>query len=217
METKLPNNSDSALMESKDSRVVNKPVISTKAKHRTSFGKLLRQTFIPEDVSDAKDFILTDIVMPALKNGIFDTVMNIVDYWRGGGGSYRRPGNIAAPRPKVGQQYDYSSRSRIDPGPANKSPIGFSRYSYDDVIVEDYPSNQGGSAAARADAEAVLVSMQNTIDRYSVVRINDLYDFVGLTSTSADYNYGWRNLEGATVRRVNGGWHIVLPKPLPIE
>ena len=216
METKLPNNSDSALSEVRENnRVVNKPVISTKAKHRATFGKLLRQTFIPEDVSDAKDYILADIVMPAMKNGIFDTIMNIVDYWRGGGGSYRRPGNVAAPRPRLGPQYDYSARSRNTP--VRQENISLSRYSYDDIIIEDYPSNQGGSAAARADAEAVLVSMQSTIDRYTIVRISDLYDFVGLTSASTDYNYGWRSLEGATTRRVNGGWHIVLPKPMPIE
>lgn len=215
METKLPNNSDKALSEVKvTENVANKQIIATRAKHRTTFGKLLRQTFIPEDVSDAKDFILTDIVMPALKNGIFDTVMNIVDYWRGGGGSYRRNSGVSAPRSRIAPQYDYSSRSR---NTSRQEPVASVRYSYDDVIIEDYPSNQGGSARARGDAEAVLVSMQNTIDRYSIVRISDLYDFVGLTSNSTDYNYGWRTLDGATVRRVNGGWHIELPKPMPIE
>ena len=214
METKLPNNSDKALSEVHE-KVVNKPVISTKAKHRATFGKLLRQTFIPEDVSDAKDYILADIVMPAMKNGIFDTIMNIVDYWRGGGGSYRRPGAVSAPRPRLGSQYDYSARSRSTQ--TRQEPAAAIRYSYDDIIIEDYPSNQGGSAKSRADAEAVLVSMQSTIDRYTIVRISDLYDFVGLTSASTDYNYGWANLEGATVRRVNGGWMLVLPKPMPIE
>lgn len=215
MDLKVPNNSDKALSESHQERVVNKPVVSTKVRHHTTFGKLLKQTFIPEDVTDAKDYILSDIVMPAMKNGIFDTIMNIVDYWRGGGGSYRRPGSIGVSRPRIGQQYDYSSRSHI--GAPRQEALPASRYSYDDIVIDDYPSDQGGSAKARGDAEAVLVSMQNVIDRYSVVRISDLFDFVGLTGSSADYNYGWTNLNGSTVHRVSGGWHLILPKPMPID
>ena len=214
METRLPNNSEKALAESNENKVVNHPVVSGKVKHRTTMGKLLRQTFIPEDVSDAKDYILADIVMPAMKNGIFDTIMNIVDYWRGGGGSYRRPGNVSAPKSRIGQMYDYGSRSRTTPA---RAEVPASRYSYDDILIEDYPTNMGGSAKARADAEGVLVSMQSTIDRYGVVRISDLYDFVGLTGTPNDYDYGWTNLTGSTVKRVMGGWILVLPKPMPID
>lgn len=214
METKLPNHSDKALSENHE-KVVNKPVVSTKVKHRTTMGKLLRQTFIPEDVSDAKEYILSDIIMPAMKNGIFDTVMNIIDYWRGGGGSYRKSTNVGAPKSRIGQMYDYSSRSRNTP--SRQEPVVSSRYSYDDIVIEDYPASQGGSAKSRADAEAVLVSMQNAIDRYTVVRISDLYDFVGLTGTPSDYNRGWTNLNGATCRRVSGGWLLVLPEPMPID
>ena len=87
----------------------------------------------------------------------------------------------------------------------------------DDVVIEDYSPTQGGSAKARADAEGVLVSMQGIVDRYSVVRISDLYDLVGLTGVPSDYDYGWTNLNGASVRRVSGGWLLVLPKAMPID
>lgn len=220
METRIPSNADSTKaveVKKEDTRVVNKPVVSGKVRHRTSFGKLLRQTFIPEDVSDARDYILVDLVMPAIKNGIFDTIMNIIDYWRGGGGSYRRPGMTSAPRPRTSQQYDYNRVSRTNTQPSRETISTNNRYSYDDIVIDDYPPNQGGSAKARADAEAVLVSMQDVIDRYSVVRGTDLYDFVGLTGTQSDYNYGWSNLDGATVRRVSGGWLLVLPKAMPID
>lgn len=219
METRIPNNSDAAKAKqvpAEAEHVVNKPVVSGKVRHRTTMGKLLRQTFIPEDVSDAKDYILTDIVMPAMKNGIFDTITNIIDYWRGGGGSYRRPTNVSAPRSRISQQYDYNRVSRTNTQ-QRETPAPAARYSYDDIVIDDYPPSQGGSAKARADAEGVLVCMQSTIDRYSVVRISDLYDFVGLTGTPADYDYGWTNLNGANVRRVSGGWLIVLPKAMPID
>lgn len=215
MEAKIPNNSDKALEEANDKHVVNHPVVSGKVKHRTSIGKLFMQTFIPEDVGDARDYMLTDIIMPAIKNGLFDTVLNIIDYWRGGGGSYRRASSIGAPRPRAAQGYDYSSRSRNSA--PRQEPVASMRYSYEDILIEDYPSSQGGSAKARADAEGVLTCMQNTIDRYSVVRVSDLYDFVGLTGNSTDYNYGWTNIDGSSVKRVNGGWILILPKAMPID
>ena len=216
---KLPSNADAdkAIEKKEETRVVNKPVISGKVRHRTSIGKLFKQTFIPEDVSNAKEYILVDLIMPAIKNGLFDTVMNIIDFWRGGGGSYRRPSNIGAPRPRVGQQYDYNRVSRVNSAPAARDVSQSSRYSYDDIVIDDYPSNQGGSSKARADAEAVLVSLQDVIDRYSVARISDLYDFVGLTGVPSDNDYGWASIDGATVRRVNGGWLLVLPKAMPID
>lgn len=222
METILPNNSEKALSETPAERVHQNKVVQTRVKHRTTMGKLLRQTFIPEDVSDAKDYILTDLVMPAIKNGIFDTVLNIIDYWRGGGGSYRRTNNSTATGFGNSGRRNYASpfgRSsyvpRMSQGPTE--PIYNQRYSYDDIVIEDYPPSEGGSARAKADAEGVLMCMQQTIDQYSVVRISDLYEFVGLTGAPTDYNYGWSNIVNADTRRVSGGWLLVLPKAMPID
>lgn len=219
MEQRFANHSETAKasQEKKEERAVNKPVVQTKVKHRKTMTKLLRQTFIPEDVSDAKEYIVEEIVLPAMKNGIFDTIMNIVDYWRGGGGNYRRSSSsVGVSRTRLSQQYNYNNISNNRSSGA--SPVkSVSRYSYDDIVIEDYAPNMGGSSKARADAEAVLVSMQNIIDRYSVVRIQDLYDLVGLTGTPSDYDYGWTSLNGASVTRVNGGWLLVLPKAVPID
>lgn len=220
METRIPNNSDAARNAKKeDTHVVAKPVVQAKVKHRKSLGKLLRQTFIPEDVNDAGDYILSEIIMPSVKNGFFDTVMNIVDYWRGGNGtsSRRSSGGVIAPRPRIGQNYNYNRISTPNNTGRDAAAPNTNGYSYDDILIQDYPANAGGSAKARADAEAVLVSMQDLIDRYSVVRILDLYDLVGLTGTPSDYSYGWTNLNGARVERANGGWLLVLPKAMPID
>ena len=216
MEVKLPNNSDKALAEVPEKRVQNK-VISGKVKHHTTMGKLLRQTFIPEDVSNARDYILADLVMPAIKNGIFDTVLNIIDYWRGGSGNYRRPNTSATSRFSNSGQTQYNRFApRISQGPVE--PVyGGGRYSYDDIVIEDYGPSEGGSARAKADAEGVLVCMQNTIDQYSVVRVSDLFEFVGLTGAPTDYNYGWTNIANAYTKRVSGGWLIVLPKAMAID
>ena len=216
MEVKLPNNSEKALAEASQKKVQQTKVISGKVKHHTSMGKLLRQTFIPEDVSNARDYILADLVMPAIKNGIFDTVLNIIDYWRGGGGTYRRTNTSAPARYTSGQQTSYNNRyaPRISQGPSE--PVS-QRYAYDDIVIEDYAPADGGSARAKADAEAVLVSLQSTIDQYSVARVTDLFEFVGVTSTPADYNYGWTNISSAYTKRVSGGWLLVLPKAMAID
>ena len=216
METKFPNNSEKALAEATEKRVQNNKVISGKVKHHTSMSKLLRQTFIPEDVSNARDYILADLVMPAIKNGIFDTVLNIIDYWRGGGGTYRRTNTSAPARYPGAQQTSYNNRyaPRVSSGPVE--PVQ-QKYSYDDIVIEDYPPADGGSARAKADAEAILVCMQNAIDQYSVARVTDLFEFVGISAAPADYNYGWTNISNAYTKRVSGGWLLVFPKAMFID
>ena len=59
--------------------------------------------------------------------------------------------------------------------------------------------------------------MQTAIDQYGVARMSDLFEFVGVTSAPADYNYGWANISSAYTKRVSGGWLLVLPKAMAID
>lgn len=43
------------------------------------------------------------------------------------------------------------------------------------------------------------------------VSVGDLWDLMGVTNDSTDYNYGWYNLDDAFIKGIPGGFRLVLP------
>jgi len=199
----LPNNSGKDVVKVPEHRV--EKVVKGEVKRRQTFGKMIRDSFVPADVENAGSYILSDMIVPGIRDGVFDILRGILDYWSGGvGGPRRHPGS------RIAQKYDYNnrynSRARINAGGPPESSQSVSRFSYDDIVV---PSLQ--------EAEEVIASMKDIIRMYQVVRVADLFDLVGVTGSYTDNNFGWVNLDRASYQRVSGGWLLIFPKAMPIE
>ena len=161
---------------------------------------LIAEVLISEDIKNVKDYILTDVLIPAVKKAISDAVTNGIDMILYGETSSNRKGSLSS---KV------SYRSYYDRNNDRKSYYAKSRneYSYDDVVID-----------TRGEAEEVLMKMDELIDIYGMVSVADFYDLVGVSSNYTDNNYGWTNIRGATVVRTrNNGYMIKLPKALPLD
>ena len=153
--------------------------------------------FLSEDAANVKNYILMDVLVPAVKKAISDIITNGIDMILYGGNG-RKPGSIVD---KVSYR-DYSSTSRGDDRPARTR----SGYSYADVILD-----------TRGEVEEVLNRMDELIDTYGVVSVADLYDLVGITCNYTDNKYGWTNIRNAEPIRVRNGYMLKLPKAMPIE
>lgn len=153
--------------------------------------------FISEDAANVKNYILMDVLVPAVKKAISDIITNGIDMILYGGNG-RKPGSRVD---KVSYR-DYSSASSRDDRPARTR----SGYSYDDVIL-----------TTRGEAEEVLTRMDELIETYGVVSVADLYDLVGITCNYTDNKYGWTNIRNAEPIRVRNGYMLKLPKAIPIE
>ena len=199
----LPNNSEKALAANQTEHRVEK-VVKGEVKRRQTFGKMIRDSFVPEDVENAGTYILSEMVVPGIRDGVFDILMGIIDYWRGGvgGTSRRRSGNSQPSR--IRSMYDYGSKFRG--GVQEPREVRTSKYCYDDIVV-----------GSRAEAEEVLASLKDIIRVYSVARVADLFDLVGVSGSYTDNNFGWTNLDNADYKRVSGGWLLIFPKAMPIE
>lgn len=79
------------------------------------------------------------------------------------------------------------------------------RHDFDEVILDD-----------RQEAVEVVEAMIDRVQRYRSASVADLYDYVGVTGSYADRNYGWTNLESADVRQHGTGWLLDLPRPEPL-
>ena len=177
--------------EKKDIQVVvqNKAIVKKQPAYKRFFGAIAQ-----EDGATLKDYILMDVIVPAIKRGIED----VVHVWLFGNGR-RNDYDRASTRSTV------SYRSYYDD--AGRRPRSISTgYNYDDIIL-----------STRMDAEKVLQSMDDLIDAYGLVSVADYYDLVDVVSQYTDQYYGWNDIRNARIIRVADGYTIKLPKAVPIK
>lgn len=180
------------LPEKKVEKVVSGPV---RSKKKTGFKKIA-SVFIPEDVENVKTYILEEIIVPAVKDVILDTVRTYL-------GIDKKTGKAStASKISYGNCYANNRDTRLDHNIARSR----SGYDYDDVILDN-----------RGEAEDVLSRMDELIATYGIVSVADFYDLVGITGNYTDNKYGWTDIRTASVIRVRDGYMIKLPKALPIN
>lgn len=173
-------------------------VISGTAKIRKKSGmQKFADIFMPEDVGDIKSYIVTTVVIPAIKKAIMDA-MDMLLY--GETGSSRKAGSAS----KV------SYRNFYDKGADRRDsrPTRVSGFDYDNIIF-----------AGRGDAEACLDAMFEIISTYGTVSVADLYDLADMPPTN-NYmldRYGWADLSGSTPVRVRDGYTLKLPRAVPLN
>lgn len=172
-------------------------VISGSARSKKKSGlQKLTNVFISEDVDDVKSYIFEDVVIPAVKDIILDTVKACL------GVSSTKGRNT--PSSRIGYRKCYDERTRRDSGSSSRVRSG---YEYDDIIIDN-----------RGEAEEVLDRMDELIATYGMVSVADYYDLVGVTGNYTDNKYGWTDIRSAyVVRAGREGYMIKLPKALPLN
>ena len=161
--------------------------------------KKFADTFIAEDITSVKDYILMEVLLPAAKKAISDIVTNGIDMILYG--ETRSKSKSRESRVSYTKYYD---RDRDYERPTRTR--GRYGYDYDDIILD-----------TRKEAEEVLDRMDDLIDNYGMVSVADLYDLVGVSGNYTDNKYGWTNLRNADVQRVRDGYLLKLPKALPFD
>lgn len=170
---------------------------SVKAKKKNEARKLA-DTFLSEDISSVKDYIVMDVLVPAVKKAVSDIVTNGIDMLLYGEAGHTKKGSRAS-HVSYGRYYDEAGHK-----PARTARNG---YDYDDIILE-----------SRGEAEEVLSRMDELIDTYGIVSVADLYDLVGITGSYTDNKYGWTDIRSAKAVRVrDGGYMLKMPRALPLN
>ena len=204
----LPDNSktnrNKQMEETTDKAPVNEKraekVVHGKVKTKKNEMRKLTNVFISEDASNVKNYIIMDVIVPAVKKALYDLVVGALDITLyGGRGNGKRPS-----ADKVSYR-DYNSISKSGDRSYGESRTT-SGYSYDDIVVE-----------TRGEAEAVLSRMDEIMEEYEIVRVADLYDLVGITGDYTDNKYGWTNIRNASIVRVRDGYKINMPRAIPIR
>lgn len=160
------------------------------------------QMFFAEDIRSVKRYVIMEVLLPALKRTFLDMVNNGADMLVNGEIT-RSKSNTPGSKVSYRSYYD----RRDDPPRARIDSRYGSVYDYDEIAFE-----------TRGDAERVLVTLDEIMDTYKMVKVADLYDASGRTPSSVMYNYGWTDIHTASVvRTVDGYYMIRLPRALPLD
>ena len=184
--------------EKRVQRVVKEP-----AKTRTNEVRRFADIFISEDVSNVKNYIFMDVLVPAIKKAIYDIVTNGIDMFLYGGTGKGKSGSNTS-KVSYRNYYDQKNGNVNCRGSENvKANTGFE---YDDIEFRN-----------RGEAEAALEQMRDAITRYGLVSVADLYDMAGLTAPYTSHKYGWVSVSNVSVARTRDGYVLKLPRAVPID
>lgn len=184
--------------EEKDQRRGKVVAGNVKTKKKSEMRKVT-ENLISEEASNIKTYLVMDVLIPTIKNTIWDAITNSLDMVLfGGSGRSKRSSS-------GGSRFDYGKQYRKDERRPNELRAR-SRFEMDEILFE-----------TRGEAENVLDEMFAVLDEYKLVRVGDLYDMAGLTRPYTSQNWGWTNLRNSGVRRTRDGYVIDLPKPMAID
>lgn len=173
---------------------------------KKTLGQKFTEVFIGGDAKGVFEYIVADVLIPALKDVIVESVTQGIERTLFGDSRGRRSSPY-----RYGGSTNYTNYSRSSynqPQPRRDEPNRYNR------------QPRRSSAACpeitvrtRQEADHVIESMYNLLSEYNRVTVNELYEIVGLTGEYTDHNWGWYDLGGNDVRRVPDGYLIVLPNP----
>lgn len=161
------------------------------------------RNMIAEDASDVGDFLLADVIYPALRNLVRDVAVGGID--RTLYGSTRPRANRSTIVGGVS-----SIRSKYHDLPTERSRSlsrdERARHDFDSIVLE-----------SRGEAVDVIEGLILCIDKYGSATVSNLYNLLGITGSYTDISWGWTDLRDADVRPARDGFRLDLPAPQPIR
>lgn len=170
-------------------------IVKGEVKKKSTASKTLTNEFVKEEPSYVRDYILGEVVLPAVKNLVADIINNAVSMFLFGEtrGTDKRDRGRYSTSSRRSDYYDEPRERRY------RNNMRYDDFSH--IVME-----------SRSDALSVLNDLRDYIEDYGEVQVARFYELVGEDSQGVDNSYGWTNLDRAYVDSVRGGYIIEFPK-----
>lgn len=175
--------------------------VSGATKIKSNPGRVLKSSLINSDVDDIKQYVIFDVLLPALKKTLWEIISNGSHMMIFGSKSSGSSSGAKQESNRVSYRSYYDTKS-YEPSRVSARQ----NYAYNDIVFD-----------TKYSAEECLEQMCDIIENYDVVSIAELYEIAGLDSVPTDHNYGWQNLAQARIDRDRDGWIIKFPKVVVIK
>jgi hypothetical protein len=197
--------------EKKPAKQIEKVVTGEAVQKPKSIGRKFKDIFFGGNVKASARFVTADVILPAFRDLLVDAISNGARRVVYGESMYRsrRPTDY---RPRVQYSNPINPMYRNDPRydarpranlPDQRNPYRTERRDANDIVLE-----------SKMDADRVVESLFEIVDKYEVASLADLYDLLGWQSSHTDNKWGWTQLNNIEVRQVRDGYLIDLP---PLE
>ena len=194
----LPGNSDTD--KESDTKVRMVVQNGVKARKKGFMGRI-KEILFADDIENVKEYAITDVIIPGLKNLIVDSVAMLVQ-----GSAYSGRRRDRDERVSYSTKYKYGDRDRDDRKDRRRRREEKEEVEYDEIIFRTI-----------SDAEAVLDELYDLLKKNDYVSLKDFYDISGYKSSVFDDNWGWDNLDGVRPKRCREGYYLTLSKPYPLD
>ena len=186
-----------------DEKRVKKPVTNAVTMRKKSEARKFMDMFISEDAGSVKSYVIMDVIVPAVKQALYDAGLGTLGMILFGDSARRGSNNNSRSTATPYVSYRSFSDNNTNNRQTNNKQQRYTPNEY--------------AFRTRAEADEVLSQMDAIIDAYQAVRVADFYDLIGVTGEHTDNRYGWKSLVTAKVEHSRDGWVIKFPRPLPID
>lgn len=159
--------------------------------------------FFPEDIKEVKKYIFKEVIVPKIKSILDDSFHAFL---------YNQTAKENR-RGVVADRVSYRNAWYEDPRDRHQDPRR-------DLAMNNYYDYQELRFTDRRDAEAVLDRMAETVSKYNVVSVADMYDIANIPTMNYQLQkYGWSgdSLKAAKIVPIKDGLYLLkMPKPYPL-
>ena len=204
----FPPNSEASKSRPVEDKDVKRVTTKEPVRRKKSLRKQFSETFVAGDAKSAIRYAALDVLLPAARDTIVETLQQYVEKLFMGDSRRRFRGSTPPQSGPTG----YVSYNRLSPstriaGPGRvMSRQARARHNFDEIVLEE-----------RAEAEEVIDRLFDLVSRYESASVADLYELVGLESSHTDNKWGWTDVRGSGVTRTRDGYLLDLPEPQPLD
>lgn len=197
-----------------------KPIVKGSIKEKKGLSKV-KSLFIADGSKGIGEYIISDVLVPVIKNLIIDITMGSLTRLFGqesyNYGQYRssssRDGNM---RPYYSTSYE---RGRAEREPQERSAYGPVEIlvRFDDV-ARAYPDLQDYQIRNKTQelVEKSLDELRYICERYNVVKLSEFYEIFDQRSEYTAEKYGWSSLRDVKVYKNMDGYIVSMPRPFAL-
>lgn len=190
----------------KEARKLEKVVSGKVSRKRRTLVDRFRNTFVKENPTDVKKYVLQEVIIPAIIDGVYDVMTSSFEMMFRGSTSRKAKKSLVN---SLGSRINYGGffsggerKERISDVKKPEAQMGFENLCFE----------------SKGEAEIVLDNMVEILNsEYKQVTVADFYELAGFTGEFTDYDFGWKDLSGAKVKYSRDGYYIDLPRCISLK
>lgn len=205
----FPTNSHNAPVTPERQEKVQQVTSGATVRRKRGVARQFKETFVQGDIRTAVSSVALEILVPSVKELVFEMFETGMRALIFGDDAKRRPSSVNSGYANLGHvAYNRMATPAVGAPSAERvlSRRARARHDFGEIIIH-----------SRDDANEVIDTMFDIVSRYGQVSIAALYEMVGVQSAMTDMKWGWTNLQGSkAVRNRQNEYQLQLPEPVEL-